>query len=226
MVGPDLSHLQDGWIRNIALSLDRTKELLICALHSDDEATRRSAEDRTSKINAFICPAEPLPKDRRQGIIESLMREGGLSAPQARAAATLASRVTGRRRGCPPSRPVPQVLAALMFHLLDGRSYREITLMLDGPCEHTCPECGDVIRITLEGSGAPIRKPRRRCAQCCCTIRPDKQKERVCHLCAEATRHRIMNLKKSLHSMGVDQRLLRRTELSHLSTRDLEVVWP
>jgi hypothetical protein len=182
----------------IVAALDEVRQ----GMASENDVTRRlSIGLAVQWCEIFYGPMDSIPRDEAQVAIEEALRARGMSAERAKSMAIRASSSTG----VPGAPLTTRVLAvrAMALRIRTGRSYRQIAYTLNGPCEHVCSQCEDVIREEMVQSGIRKRKQRPRCASCQCTIRPVGRKEQVCSKCADALRASVNRLRDVLRLEGI-----------------------
>ena len=209
----DLNRLTDAWFSSVVRALSRAQESP--DLRSGNDEVRRGAELGSAKIERLLG----LPG---RAAVESLLQTKGIPPQRAKKAAIVAVRGSSDGPGRPPEIN-EKTLAALILHLIDGKSYSQITQSLFGQCEHICDRCGDVRRGAEGRQNA--RRGGQRCELCNSIVRPEHKKRKACDLCSDATRHRIDHLKTTLEALGVDERLLDRARLMSLPFHDTDLVW-
>lgn len=186
------------FLDHVVSSLDE----VIQDMKSDDDVTRRNAIDlAVTYCEWMFGPMNLSSKEDRQKAIEGALRAQGLPAERAQLIANQGSSLTGV-----PGAPLTtrlQAVHALTLRTKTGMSYRQITLKINGPCEHVCRVCEDAKRPLVAQSGINKRQQRQRCPSCQCTIRAAAKKEHVCFQCADALRASLGRLIKFLRNEGV-----------------------
>ena len=182
------------------------------APHSEDHDVRQQAEADAAQILGWLLPS--LAGDRlrdatnnQQHEFERLLESKGYSASVSRKLASRAiTSVRGRGR---PRERGQDALQALDLKLRTGKSWREITLEIKGPCNQRncgsyCSRCGDVARSSVTEARLDRKsrlKPR--CQGCGFSIRSEAQKQQVCFKCADQIRQLAEELKAVLKDQGI-----------------------
>jgi hypothetical protein len=191
---------------SIESCLDDILEGLKEELDSEYEDVRNEASGKISRILVWRLPPRSPGQNEaaigeRRKLEERKLIEAGYLQEQAQKIASGMSGL-GRKRGRPKELG-PFAVRALTLSLTTGKTDRQITEKLRGPCQDRqcvwfCNICRDVKRPKDKPSGLKPREPRASCGECGCTIRPEGKKERVCEWCVRAMKAAVSELKKFL----------------------------
>jgi len=173
---------------SIESCLDDILEGLKEELDSEYEDVRNEASGKISRILVWRLPPRSPGQNEaaigeRRKLEERKLIEAGYLQEQAQKIASGMSGL-GRKRGRPKELG-PFAVRALTLSLTTGKTDRQITEKLRGPCQD-------------KPSGLKPREPRASCGECGCTIRPEGKKERVCEWCVRAMKAAVSELKKFL----------------------------
>ena len=217
------------WLYDIDRKLRSLLEPVWPDFADDDDPTFLPEEEATQVRSWLNLPAESKSREERQIELEQDFRNHGYSPAEALRKAALESRSTGRVPGRPKVLG-PYAIRAFFLHLTTGKTWREITEALKGPClkcVYFCSSCDDVRRPKPdEPSGLRPRKSKPECNKCHCTIRPKAKKERVCSWCVDAMRSAVGELEKFLLCKGLHPNQPRSEELDKLTLEQIEKAWP
>jgi hypothetical protein len=213
----DVDALFDQFVYNIRGKLES-------ALYAAAEEGSPESIAEAEKILSFLYGASSFTDDERCQRAAEIFRDANLSPKERKAAMQRALKASGGRSGRPKEKG-QDAINAFTIHLRTDRSWREITLEIQGSCEsrkceYFCPECGDVKRKRDKGRLDRHPGHRKPCPKCKCLVRT--KKERVCKWCWDAMRDLVGQLEELLKEIGAYPSLPRRKDLKAMSATELE----
>ena len=215
-MGFDVDAFVDQFVYDIRTRLESA---LYAAVEEDSPESIAAAD----KILSFLYGASPLSDDEKCQRAAEIAHDTSLSPNERKAAMRRALESSNRRSGRPKEKG-PDAIKAFTIYLKTNKSWREITLEVQGSCEsrhceYFCSECRDVKRPNERGRRD--RTPSNRlCGKCRCIIR-DK-KEPICQWCKDAVRDLVGQLEELLKQIGVYPHLPRRKDMKAMSATELE----